>query len=170
MKVIMDNNLTEKQLAELGLQNHLFVDGWQMEGLYESCLTYSEGLGIHMIMEGHEPIAACILYLDDGMLNVFVKKEYRGKGYGKKIIQETLEKYGKKIYQVYGTYGIEHSKEFYHGCGVAYFHDGDIPASKEDYRKYREGQMTLQDIREKAIRNYLETLAKETTLNIKSRF
>lgn len=143
--------LNENQLAQLALEHNLYVEGWQMKNLY---LTMDKGgLGIHILVE-NEPIAACVFYVDDGMMNVFVKENYRGKGYGKKVVQETLKKYQLTVDEVYGCAGADISEQFYNSCDIAYFADGCFGMTKEEVPLLLEGKITMVDVRNRRISEY----------------
>lgn len=157
-------NLNENELAQLALEHNLFVEGWQMKNLY---LTMDKGgLGIHVLVED-EPVAACVFYLDDGMMNVFVKEEHRGKGYGKKVVYQTLEKYKLTVDEVYGCSGVDISEQFYNSCDIAYFADGCFGMKKEEVPLLLEGKITMTDVRNRRISEYKqERLNNNNTLPI----
>lgn len=143
--------LNENELAKLALEHNLYVEGWQMKNLY---LTMDQGgLGIHVLVE-EQPIAACVVYLDDGMINVFVKEQYRGKGYGKKVVEQTLNKYKITVDDVYGCAGAEHSEQFYNSCDIAYFADGCFSMKKEEIPLLIQGQLNMTDVKARRIFEY----------------
>lgn len=158
--------LNEIQLANLALEHNLYVEGWQMKNLY---LTMDKGgLGIHVLIKD-EPVAACVFYLNDGMINVFVKEEHRGKGYGKQVIHETLEKYKITVDEVYGSLGSDISESFYNSCDIAYFSDGCFGMTKEEIPLLMEGKLTMTDVRDRRISEYkqnkLNNIANHTIID-----
>lgn len=161
----ISQNLTEIQLAKLALDNALFVEGWQMKGLYET--IERGGLGIAIIIENNKPVASCIINLEEGIINVFVKPEYRGQGYGKKVIYETLAKYSKSPQEVYGCAGSPGSEKFYGNCEIAYFPDGSFSMTQEEIPLLMNGKLTLADIKHRRINECLTQY--NSSYNIKNK-
>lgn len=143
--------LNENDLAKLALEHNLYVEGWQMKNLY---LTMDQGgLGICVLVE-KLPVAACVVYLNDGMINVFVKEQYRGKGYGKKVVAQTLEKYKITVDDVYGCAGADISEQFYNSCDIAYFADGCFGMKQEEIPLLVDGKLTMTDVKARRIFEY----------------
>lgn len=151
-------NLSIFQLATLALENNLFVEDWQMKKLYEEIKEGNENLGIHLIFINNLPVASCVINLEEGSLNVFVQENYRGNKYGQKVIIETITKYQRTIYDVYGVEGIEGSKKFYNSCGIAYFETGYFTMNLDELQLFMMNQLDISTIRKKRIKEYLDNL------------
>ena len=151
----MKKNLFNKELAELAIQNKLFVEDWQMKKYYEDIKNGDENLGIHLIFDNNYPVASCVINLEEGSLNVFVNKAYRGKKYGQQVVFETMEKYNRTVNDVYGVEGIEGSKQFYNSCGIAYFKTGYFNMSLEELQLVMINQLDINTIRKKRIKESL---------------
>lgn len=67
--------------ADIALKNHLYVDGWCFETWFK--FRYVDHLWI--LYEGHIPVGVAAIQNDIG--GVFVKEEFRNRGYGSALIR-----------------------------------------------------------------------------------
>lgn len=148
-------NYTEEELAKIAISNRLYVNGWQMRLEYEYIIHGEKDIGIDILFIDNIPVATCIIKLKDDFINVFVRKKYRKKQYGQKIVAQTLKKYNKGINEVYGSLGTEASEKFYNSCGIAYFKN-NFSISLEERIELVNKQISMKTIREKRIKKYLE--------------
>lgn len=148
--------LTEAELARIALENKLFIVDWQMQAYCKEIIEGIPNIGIHVIFHENNPIASCVISLQENWLSVFVRKDYRYQGYGKTLIQETLKKYNKKFTEVYGMEGIEGSETFYNSCGVAYFANGVFPIKGTEIELYMNDEIAFETIKQRRIDEYWE--------------
>jgi GNAT superfamily N-acetyltransferase len=159
----MTTQIPEYKLAALAGQHKLFVRDWQMESLYDYIYEGDHHLGIHLIIENEIPVASCVVDKDEGILNVFVKEEYRSKKYGQRVVEETLTKYNLDKSEVYGSEGVEGSEKFYNSCGIAYFKTGYLSMTREESKMYIENMLTMKDIRKKRVEDYWKDKQSKTS-------
>lgn len=88
------------------LNNHLFIHGWALERKLARMQEAKSG-NIAMAYADGEPVGVCVCYANQMM--VFVKKEFRMKGIGQRLVsllKTTLPK-DKDIYAEYGVAGSQ---------------------------------------------------------------
>lgn len=144
------------QLATICLEHCFFVVGWQMEDLYNSIIEGNENLGIDVLYIEQNPVASCIINLEENSLNVFVKNDQRKKGYGQKVVAKKLTKYHINSYETYGSQGIEGSEEFYKSCGAAFIKEGYFSMRMEEVSLLISNKITIKEIRQKRIQEFFE--------------
>lgn len=150
----MMNYLTEKDLAQLANKHKLFVKGWQMENVYEYILQGATHFGLHVIIEHDIPVASCIVDKEEGIVNVFVKEDYRSKKYGQRVVEETFSRYQLDKSEFYGSEGIDGSEKFYNSCNLAYFKTGYLSMNQEEAKLYIENKINMKEIRKKRVQDY----------------
>lgn len=101
------------QLAKIALEHHLYVEGWQMQTLYQQIIAGDPNLGIEIEYNKNIAVACCVINTEENSLSVFVDEQYRHKRYGQTVIDKTLNKYHKSHHEVYGALGVDGSEKFY---------------------------------------------------------
>lgn len=99
-------------LAKEALLARLYVPGWSMSGWLKRAskgCTHFEKIAVYR--EAGKPVGAAIVD-DEGLVNVFVRKSFRRKGIGRKLMDAL------KSDKLEGRYGIQGSLEFFSAVGV----------------------------------------------------
>lgn len=120
-----NQNWTQNQInADIALKNRLYVSGWMLsshlkyirDGKLNSIvkLHYEDGkpVGVVTVNKPYECFDSKILDTNTANLEIFVKKIYRNKGIGRKLIAELGE------FPKFGGWGIEGSHQFWRKVGV----------------------------------------------------
>lgn len=159
---------SQKQLAQIAQEHKLYVPNWNIQEHYSEIIEHNEKSNyfINVFFHNNNPIAALTLHKKEKFINVFVLPSYRGKNFGKKIIEESLLEYHLKSDQVHAFIGEEGSEEFYRKSGIACF-AYDIPLSLEEKEQFLNFKITYADLIHKKIKEKLEEYKSIPTLKIK---
>lgn len=130
--------LTQVELAKIAIENHLYIDDWQIYLHYTEIAMNRKLVPqryIVVLFDGENPIGACTVSLGDYQIAVFVSDEARGKGAGSILIEQALKKTGYKRSQVYASNGINGSEVFFEKNKIVTFGSG-IPLTKEQTQEF----------------------------------
>lgn len=109
IKKYSNENLSEGR--KICLENHLYIIGWA----FQTWLLQITGIkDIFIIYKNKQPIGCSIVLLPlyAGVnFGIFIKKDFRKNGYGKKLINRTLKE--NKDYNLYYDYGKKGSEFFF---------------------------------------------------------
>ena len=130
--------LSQVELANIAIENHLYVDDWQIYSHYTEIAMNKKMLSLRYIVvlfDENKPIGACTVSFEDYQIAVFVSDEARGKGAGSILIEQALKKTGYKRSQVYAGNGIKGSEVFFEKNKIVIFGSG-IPLTKEQTQEF----------------------------------
>lgn len=132
-------NMSQKELAEIAIANHLYVDGWNIINHYLEivlnkklkCKRY-----ICVMFEGDKAIGACTISTDTKQIAVFVAKSIRSKGVGSKLVAQALKETKMKRHQVFAGNGIDGSIDFFKKNKILSFDAAQIPLTQQQVNDY----------------------------------
>jgi len=104
--------LSTAQKAKLALTHRLFVNGWMLREELLYAVDYPKLYDIKLEYKNKKPVAVALLTKSDGLVSVFVRKEWRRKGLGTKLVN----RFGDKV--KCAGYGVIGSENFYKKLGV----------------------------------------------------
>ncbi len=145
--------LSQAELANIAIENHLYIDGWQIYSHYTEIAMNKKMLILRYIVvlfDGENPIGACTVSLEDYQIAVFVSDEARGKGAGSILIEQALKKTGYKRSQVYASNGINGSEVFFEKNKIVTFGSG-IPLTKEQTQEFIDHKKTYRQLLKECI-------------------
>lgn len=145
--------LTQVELAKIAIENHLYIDDWQIY-LHYTEIAMNRKLvpqrHIVVLFEGDKPIGACTISFGDYQIAVFVSDEARGKGAGSLLIEQALKKTGYKRSQVYAGNGIEGSESFFEKNKIVVLGSG-LPLTNEQTKEFLEHKKTYKQLLKECI-------------------
>ena len=100
----------DRENADLALKHRLYVSGWCLSGLLKDIRSGKYEAQVKLYKIKGVPVGVAVL--ENNFIQVFVKKEYRNKGIGRKLISRF------KCNNLRGGYGVIGSLDFYEKCGV----------------------------------------------------
>lgn len=104
--------MTTDEKASLALKHRLYVSGWELSHQLVCARKYPQGYEIKLEYVGEVPVGVCLLDKDDGCISIFVKKAFRRKGIGRKLVK----RFGDKIKKA--DWGIHGSEYFFDNVGI----------------------------------------------------
>lgn len=125
---------SQQELAQIAIDNHLYVDGWDIFRHYESIKDMRRAdyhLQIFVMFQGMTPVGACTVSDETRQIAVFVHPSVRGKGVGSKLIDRALSETGLKRNQVFAGIGESGSESFFKKNKIVSFETSGVPLSKE---------------------------------------
>lgn len=102
--------LKTEEKASLALKHRLYVSGWQLSHQLKAARDYPTEYEIKVEYVKGVPVGVCLLDKCDGSISIFVKKAFRRKGIGRKLVK----RFGDKIKKA--SWGIHGSEYFF--CAV----------------------------------------------------
>lgn len=99
-----------EELASLALKSRLYVSGWELSHQLKAARDYPEDYEIKLEYVKGVPVGVCLLDKCDGSISMFVKKAFRRKGIGRRLVK----RFGDKIKKA--SWGIHGSEDFF--CAV----------------------------------------------------
>lgn len=96
IKILSSKNQDLKKLSQICLENELFQRGLSLETRYKNILNSMNNDTIEIVILKDNDIPVGVCYYDKleklipVTLQVFVKKEYRKKGYGYQVVKEMV--------------------------------------------------------------------------------
>lgn len=100
----------DRENADLALKHRLYVSGWCLSGTLKDIRSGKYEAQVKLQKVAGVPVAVAVL--KNNFIQVFVKKEHRNKGIGRKLISRF------KCGDLRGGYGVIGSLDFYEKCGV----------------------------------------------------
>lgn len=127
------NNKTQQELAQIALDNHLFVDNWRMKDYYDEIVQFGHKSRhtVTVMYDNENPIAAATLSIGDKSINIFVNPYKRGKNIGVQLIEQLLSENNLTKEDIHAYVGIPGSEDFFRKAGIACFAD-TIPLTKKE--------------------------------------
>ena len=98
------------EFSNIALQHRLYVIGWNLQ-IYLKKSSNGGKSFIVLAYENEIPIGIGHYYYENGLCNFFVRKEYRRRGIGSKLVQEVKKNSDKD--KLYAHFGISESKIFF---------------------------------------------------------
>lgn len=159
---------SQKQLAQIAQEHKLYVPNWNIQQHYCEIIEHNEksNYSINVFFHNNNPVAALTLHKRENFINVFVSPHYRGKSFGKKIIEKSLLEHNLKFDQVHAFIGEEGSEEFYRKAGIACF-PNEIPLSSEEKNDFLNFNITYSELIHKKIKEKLEEYNSIPNLKLK---
>lgn len=102
--------------ASIALKHRLFVSGWLLSGAMK-CIRKGhniEDARMAIAYDSDIPVGVSLYDRTTGLIQVFVRKSYRRRGIGRKLVENF------KKFEVYGIRGIDGSSHFFRNVGVRY--------------------------------------------------
>lgn len=106
--------LCPKSAADIALKNRLYVSGWLLSRTLKHIRKYNYCNSIILAYEHGIPVGVALRNAHNSPIQVFVKKSYRHKGIGTKLVKSLQKELG----IVQAAYGIAGSGEFYKKVGI----------------------------------------------------
>lgn len=159
-------NLKKSVAAKIALDNHLYVNGWNLQNDYEKIINgdrYKEYIDIQVMFIGDKPIG-CALIAVNRQISIYMSDKYRGRGrnYASLLINFILRKNCLKKYEVFAYYGSERSPRFFEKNKILLFYNGCIPFNKKYADAFLNKEMSLK----MAVKKQLKELYLEKIMNI----
>lgn len=102
------------QKAALALSNRLFVNSWTLREDLMWAVEHPNQYTIKLEFVNKCPVGIALLDKRDGLVSIFVRKEYRRKGLGTKLINKLKNNIKK------AGYGIVGSDKFFNKVGIPF--------------------------------------------------
>ena len=97
--------LKTEEKASLALKHRLYVSGWELSRDLICARKWPDEYDIKLEYVKGVPVAVALLTKQDGFISLFVRKAYRRKGIGKKLVK----RFGSKIKKAgWGIHGSEY--------------------------------------------------------------
>lgn len=110
----LQKKLCPRSAADIALKNKLFVSGWQLSRTLADVRKWNYCDRIILAYEDNIPVGVAVRNANNNCVQVFVKKAYRLKGIGSKLVKAIQKDLGK----LKGGCGIDGSLEFYRKLDV----------------------------------------------------
>ena len=104
--------LNTSQKASLAITNRLFVNNWSLREDLMWAVTDPTLYDIKLEYRNKKPVGVALLHKTDGLVSLFVRKEWRRKGLGTKLLNRFKGKVKK------AGYGVVGSEKFFEKVGV----------------------------------------------------
>ena len=126
-------NISQKELATIALNHHLYVDNWNLENYFQDIKEYGDKSHrfISIIFHHEQPVAVATLHKVEKNLDIYVDNSFRKQGLGIQVIEQILSEYNISKQDVYAFLGESGSEFFYQKAGIACFNNS-IPMNKKE--------------------------------------
>lgn len=178
---ISTHHLNDKQKsliekAKTAIQQKLFISGWYNQEIFLKLIDCSSSTqssyrdkilnrySVTLLEDNGNYIAAGIIDKEERCISIFVKEEFRSKGYGKKIVEKTLYEADSTVNDIYAQFGKPGSTIFYQKNNIVTFR---VPRDHYYFRRNKKMNIYLDPIKRKEFIINQITEAKNKEINKK---